>query len=63
MVSSDEKRQLLESYREPVSARAAVAKSVAGLLIVVLVALFGVGYVGDGAVSVIVATPQAAPGR
>ena len=63
MVSSSEKRQLLESYREPVSARAAVAKSIAGLLIVVLVALFGVGYVGEGTMSVTVATPQGASGR
>ena len=63
MVSSSEKRQLLESYREPVSARSAVAKSIAGLLIVALVALFGGSYVAEGTMSVTVATPQAASGR
>jgi len=63
MVSSSEKRQLLESYRDPVSARAAVATSIAGLLIVALLALFGVGYVGEGTTSVTAATPQAASGR
>ena len=63
MVSSSEKRQLLESYREPVSARATIAKSIAGLLIVVLVALFGASYVGEGTTSVTAATPQAASGR
>ena len=63
MVSSDEKRQLLETYHEPVNARAAVAKSIAGLLIVVLVALLGASYGGEGAMSVTAATPQAAPGR
>ena len=63
MVSSSEKRELLESYREPVNARAAVAKSIAGLLIVALVAVFGVSYVGEGTMSLTVATPQAASGR
>ena len=63
MVSSSEKRRLLESCREPVNAWGVIAKSVAGLLIVALVALFGTSYSGEGERDAGAPTPRVVSGR
>ena len=64
MVSSEEKRQLLESYREPVNARAVVAKCAAGLLVIIGIAVVGITTdTGDSAMSAAAVTPRVALGR
>ena len=62
MVSSSEKRRLLEAYREPIDARAAIAKCVAGLVIVAGIALIGVSS-GEGELTASVSAPRVASGR
>ncbi len=62
MVSSNEKRRLVEAYREPIDARAAIAKCAAGLLIVAGIALIGVSS-GEGEPSATVSSRQVASGR
>lgn len=42
MLSSSERRALERSYREPIDARAVIAKCAAGLLIVIGIAAIGV---------------------
>ena len=44
MITSDERRKLIERYGQPVDARAALAAAAAALLIVVLVAAFGASF-------------------
>ena len=63
MVNASEKRRLLESYRKPVNARAAIARAVAGLLIVAIVALIGERYSLDREVGSEIRSQQAASGR
>ena len=39
MINSEQKRRLIADYGDPLDARAAVARSIAGLLMIVLIAL------------------------
>lgn len=63
MVSSSEKRRLLDAYREPVDARAAIAKCIAGLLIVAGIALIGVSSTAEEPSLAAVSAARAASGR
>lgn len=47
MISSSEKQRLLEAYRAPFNARAAVARAAAGLAIVFGIALIGFSSPGE----------------
>ena len=62
MVSSSDKQRLLEAYREPIHPRAAIAKCIAGLLIVTGIALIGFSYSGDERAAS-VSSSQVASGR
>ena len=44
MIGAEEKRRLIDAYRDSLDGRKAVARSAAGLLIVALVAGFGASY-------------------
>ncbi|HYH43807.1 MAG TPA: hypothetical protein VD867_17695 [Burkholderiales bacterium] len=63
MVNASEKRRLLESYRKPVNARAAVARAAAGLLIVAIIAFIGERYSLDREGVREIRSQQAARGR
>ena len=63
MISSSEKRKLLEQYRDPIYARAAIVKAVAGLLIVLGVALVGTTSPLDADQTAGVSSQQVAKGR
>ena len=63
MVSSSEKRRLLEAYRDPVSVRAALAVSAAGLLVVLGLGLLGLAYPVEMDPSAGVRSQQVAKGR
>ena len=63
MVSSSEKRRLMEAYRDPVGARAAVAKAVAGLLIIIGVAVIGATQPVEDEQTAQVSSRQAASAR
>lgn len=47
MITSDERRRLIERYRQPTNARAALAIAAAGLIIIVLIAVIGAGFSED----------------
>ena len=63
MVTSSEKRRLLEEYREPVDARGALAKAAVGLLIVAGLALIGATYPVPEEPSAEVSSKRVASGR
>jgi hypothetical protein len=63
MVSSSEKRRLLEQYREPLNARAVLAKAVAGLAIIFGIAMIGLTAPVDGDTRAELKMKQAASGR
>ncbi len=63
MISSSEKQRLLEAYRAPCNARAAVARAAAGLAIVLGITLIGVNSSGDVEQRVAISPQQAASGR
>jgi hypothetical protein len=62
MISSSEKRRLMEAYQDPVGARAAVAKAIAGLVIIIGIAVIGTQTVEDEQTAQ-VSSQQAASGR
>jgi hypothetical protein len=63
MVSSSEKRRLLEQYREPLNAHAVLAKAVAGLVIIFGIAMIGLTAPVDGDTRAELKMKQAASGR
>lgn len=63
MIGSAEKRRLLEAYRAPLNARAAVARAAAGLVIVFGVSVIGFNYAGDVEPRAAFSSQQAASGR
>ena len=63
MVSSSEKRRLMEAYQDPVGARAAVAKAVAGLVVIISIAVIGTAQPVEDERTAQVSSEQAATGR
>lgn len=63
MISSSEKQRLLNDYRAPINARAAVARAAAGLLIVLGVSLIGLSATGQPDSVAAISSQQAASGR
>ena len=63
MVSSSEKRRLLDAYSDPVNVRAAIAASAAGLLVVLSLGLIGLTYPVEVEPSAAVSSPRVASGR
>ena len=63
MVNASEKHRLLEAYRDPAYARTAVARAVAGLTIVAVVALIGDSYSVEREGPPELRSQQAASGR
>jgi hypothetical protein len=64
MITSDERRKLIERYSQPVDVRAALAAAAAGLLIVMLVAAFGGSFAEtDPADAAAISSKQLATGR
>jgi hypothetical protein len=63
MVSSSEKNRLLEAYREPVDAHVAVAKAVAGLVVIISIAVIGAAQPVEDERTAQVSSEQAASGR
>lgn len=63
MISSAEKQRLLNAYRAPIYARAAVARAAAGLLIVLGVSLIGFHASGESEPVAALSSQQAASDR
>lgn len=63
MISSSERQRLLEAYRAPFNARAALARAAAGLVIVFGIALIGFNSSGEVEPRAAFSSQQAASGR
>jgi hypothetical protein len=64
MVDTSQKRRRKTFFREPLDARAVLAKCAAGLIVIVGIALLGISTIADdGAKTASISAPRAANGR